>query len=155
MRVNRQAAGGNRTGGAQHFLRWAALALVLHGPWEAAHLPLYALWDDPDRRRVFLYLLHCTAGDVLIASVQYSLVAALFLNLAWPMQFPWRGGLIAIVAGLGYTGFSGWYNVYQAHAWSYSASMPLVYGVGLTPLLQWLVVPVLTIIAFRYRNRDY
>jgi hypothetical protein len=54
-----------------------------------------------------------------------------------------------IVLGLAYTVFSEWYNVYQLHAWSYAASMPLVAGIGLTPLMQWLIVPILMIVLFR------
>lgn len=46
---------------------WASLALLLNFPWEIAQLPLYTLWDDPDRARVTAYVLHCLLGDVLIA----------------------------------------------------------------------------------------
>jgi len=46
-----------------------------------------------------------------------------------------------IVMGLGYTVFSEWYNVYRIGSWAYSDAMPLIFGIGLTPLLQWLVVP--------------
>jgi len=41
------------------------------------------------------------------------------------------------------------YNVYEANAWAYSARMPLVFGIGLAPLLQWLVVPVATLLIVR------
>lgn len=138
----------------KHPLRWALLAFVLNGFWEVAQLPLYTLWQDTDRGRVVSYVLHCIAGDVLIATVLFLLAAAMFRDFAWPVRRPWRGGLIVVAGGLVYTGFSEWYNVYQARAWAYAGSMPLVFGIGLTPLLQWLVVPVLTIGAFRYRTGD-
>jgi len=141
-------------GAMKRLLRWALLAFVLNGLWEVAQLPFYALWQDTDRGRVAAYVLHCLAGDVLIAGVLFLLVAALFRDSAWPVHRPWRGGLSVVAGGLLYTGFSEWYNVYQKGAWSYAASMPLVFGIGLAPLLQWLVVPLLTIIAFRYRTRD-
>ena len=133
-------------------LRWAVLAFVLHGLWEAAQLPLYTLWEDTDRRRVLAYLLHCIAGDVLIATVLFLLVAAMFRDFDWPVPGPWRGGLVMITAGLAYTVFSEWYNVYQAHAWSYAASMPLVAGIGLAPLMQWIVVPIRMIALIRRRQ---
>ena len=133
----------------KRLLRWAALAFMLHGLWEAAQLPLYTLWEDSDRRRVLAYLLHCIAGDVLIATTLFLSVAALFRDSAWPVHRPRRGGLVMITAGLAYTVFSEWYNVYRAGAWSYAASMPLVAGIGLAPLMQWLVAPILMIVIFR------
>jgi hypothetical protein len=133
-------------------LRWALLAFVLHGAWEIVQLPLYTLWENPDRRRVVLYLLHCTAGDVLITTSLFLLMAALFRSFSWPTRQAWFGGSIMIAAGLAFTAYSEWYNVYQARAWSYDVSMPLVFGIGLTPLLQWMMIPVVMIVLFRRRN---
>ena len=61
-----------------------------------------------------------------------------------------RAGSIAVVAfGMAYTVISEWYNVYQARNWAYAPAMPLVFGIGLAPLLQWLVVPVATLLILR------
>jgi hypothetical protein len=133
----------------KRLLHWAVLALVLHGLWEAAQLPLYTLREDTDRRRVLFYLSHCIAGDISIAVTLFLSVAALFRDSVWPVHRPWRGGAVMIVLGLAYTVFSEWYNVYRAGAWSYAASMPLVAGIGLAPLMQWIVVPILMIIVIR------
>jgi hypothetical protein len=133
----------------KRLLHWALLALVLHGLWEAAQLPLYTLWEDADRRRVLFYLLHCIADDIMIATALFLSVAAIFRDSAWPTHRPWRAGVIMVAMGLSYTVFSEWYNVYQLRAWSYAASMPLVTGIGLAPLMQWIVVPILMIIVIR------
>lgn len=130
-------------------LRWVLLAFVLHGMWEIVQLPLYTLWENPDHRRVVLSLLHCTAGDVLIATSLFLLTAAPFRSFTWPVRQAWFGGSVMIAAGLVFTIFSEWYNVYRAGAWSYAASMPLVAGIGLSPLMQWIVVPVLMISMIR------
>ncbi len=134
-------------------LRWAMLAFMLNGLWEALQLPLYTLWQDTDGWRIVSYVVHCVAGDILIASSLFLLAAAIFKDFAWPARRPWCGGLIIIAGGLTYTGASEWYNVYQVHDWAYADSMPLVFGIGITPLLQWLVVPILTMVAFRYLTR--
>ena len=49
----------------------------------------------------------------------------------------------AILLGAAYTVFSEWLNVDIRRSWSYTAAMPVlpVLGTGLTPLLQWVVVP--------------
>ena len=138
----------------KYLLRWALLTFLLNGLWEAAQLPLYTLWQDTDRRRIVAYALHSVAGDVLLATVLFLVAAALLRDFGWPVQRPWRGGLTVIAGGLVYTGFSEWYNVYQTGAWSYADSMPRVFGIGLAPLLQWLVVPVLTLVAFRHGARS-
>jgi len=62
----------------------------------------------------------------------------------------------AIALGAAYTVFSEWLNVEIRRSWSYAASMPVVpfLGTGLTPLLQWLIVPglALAVIGYRYRR---
>ena len=62
----------------------------------------------------------------------------------------------AIILDAAYTVFSEWLNVEIRRSWSYTAAMPVVrfLGTGLTPLLQWLIVPglVLAIIGYRYRR---
>jgi len=129
--------------------RWTGLAVLLHGLWEIAHLPLYTLWDDPDGARIVRYVLHCLAGDVLIAVGVYLLTALVFRDFVWPVRRPWTAGGFMLVTGLGYTVFSEWYNVYRLGAWAYQSTMPLIAGIGLTPVLQWIVVPTLMILIVR------
>ncbi len=132
---------------------WSLLALALHFVWELAHLPLYTLWDEPDRWRVVRYVAHCVAGDVLIAAIVFLVAAFAFRDLDWPVHRPWRAGALAIALGLGFTAWSEWYNVYVLGAWAYRAAMPTLAGIGLTPLLQWLIVPVAMILFVRHRGR--
>ncbi|MEO7474389.1 MAG: hypothetical protein ABIY46_03555 [Gemmatimonadales bacterium] len=71
---------------------------------------------------------------------------------SWRVQDRWwlrgdRGEPLAIflLAGLLITGALEWLNVYVWRRWTYAPAMPLVLGIGLTPLLQWLLVPCLTV----------
>ncbi|MBI3574175.1 MAG: hypothetical protein HY083_00700 [Gammaproteobacteria bacterium] len=135
---------------ARPLLVWLALALPLHLIWEIAQLPLYTLWDDPNRAHIAVYLFHCVLGDVLIAVSVYLLTAIVFRDLAWPVRRPWTAGGFMLAAGLGFTVFSEWVNVYVTGAWAYQPAMPLVAGIGLTPLLQWVVVPTLMLFIARH-----
>jgi hypothetical protein len=65
-------------------------------------------------------------------------------NASWPAERYWRVAVCAVVMGLLYTGYSEWVNVYQRGAWRYTPAMPLVpvVKIGLSPLLQWLLLPV-------------
>ncbi len=54
-----------------------------------------------------------------------------------------RVAVAAISVGLTYTAFSEWLNVYVRHSWTYAELMPIIpgTGIGLSPILQWIVVP--------------
>jgi hypothetical protein len=126
--------------------QWAVLALGLHLLWEIGQLPFYTVWEEEDAWRIALYVAHCVLGDVMIATLAYLAVALAWRRVDWPRQRPWAGGTMLVALGLGYTVFSEWYNVYRIGSWAYTAAMPRILGIGLTPLLQWLVVPVVMLV---------
>jgi hypothetical protein len=115
-----------------------------HFVWEVLQLPLYTIWTEPFRNKA-VAVFHCTTGDLLIALC--TLVAASFAaaNPAWPQGHFWRVAAVTIVFGVGYTIVSEWLNVTIRASWAYSERMPLVsaFGlqIGLSPLLQWVVIP--------------
>ena len=134
-------------------LLWAGLSLALNLMWEVAQLPLYTIASDPSVARIAYAVLHCTLGDAIIAAACFILAGFVLQDADWPTSRPWSGGAIATSFGLAYTVYSEWYNVYQSGAWAYSARMPLVFGIGLAPLLQWLFLPVATLLIVRAWDR--
>jgi hypothetical protein len=44
-----------------------------------------------------------------------------------------------------YTAFSEWANTRLWEGWGYGPGMPTIFGLGLTPLLQWIVLPPLAL----------
>lgn len=92
---------------------------------------------------------HCTLGDALIALSSYLLAAAATRSWDWPADRAAPGAAVAVVAGLAYTAFSEWLNVSIRGSWAYSPAMPQLFGFGLSPLLQWLVLPLLGLFIFR------
>lgn len=130
---------------AAALLVWAGLSLPLHLGWEIAQLPLYSLWREADLLRIAWAVLHCTAGDVLIAVSTFALVSAGLRGTDWPARSPRRGLAKLLIGGVAYTAFSEWFNVYRLGSWAYSDAMPTLWGIGLAPILQWLLVPTLTL----------
>lgn len=128
---------------------WSALAFVLNLAWEIAHVRLYTLWVDADRLTIAWSLVHCTLGDVAIALTLFALAGIALRQTDWPLSSPWSGGAIVTVGAVAFTAWSEWYNVYQIGSWGYTASMPMILGIGLSPLLQWLILPPLITIAYR------
>jgi hypothetical protein len=94
-------------------------------------------------------LLHCTLGDVVIALVMFTLAGVVLRCADWPASRPWTGGTMVVIGALVFTAWSEWYNVYRAGNWGYSGGMPLIFGIGLSPLLQWLVLPPVMVGAYR------
>jgi hypothetical protein len=89
----------------RYALATAGLSIV----WETLQLPLYTIWREGPISRIAFAVLHCTAGDLLIAGT--ALACALFLvGRGWPVRSYVRTALLAIAAGLVYTAFSEWRN---------------------------------------------
>ncbi|MGE0853752.1 MAG: hypothetical protein AB7O44_29755, partial [Hyphomicrobiaceae bacterium] len=127
--------------------------------WEVLQLPLFTIWATGSLAERTFAVVHCTGGDLLIALV--SLVIALIGTWAtdWPRQGFRRVAVLAIVLGIAYTAFSEWLNVYVRQSWAYADWMHTVavgtIRIGVSPLLQWLVVPTLAFLAVKsvVRNR--
>ena len=59
--------------------------------------------------------------------------------------------LLFLSIGFGYTVLSEWYNTNVSKAWEYTSSMPTLFGIGVTPLLQWLILPPIVALMIRRR----
>ena len=136
-------------------VRWPELPIVgwglgLNVLWEFAQTPLYR---DADRE--WQYLLwsrfHCAVGDVLILLGAYWATALVFRDRQWPWHRP-SAGILFVTIGIGYTVFSEWLNTSLRSSWQYADEMPLVLGIGLTPILQWIILPVALLLLIRQRE---
>ena len=67
----------------------------------------------------------------------------------WSLRRPLAGVGIAIVASLGYTVWAEWRNVYVLGSWAYADTMPTIGGIGVAPLMQWIVLPILALLWMR------
>ena len=123
--------------------RFTLFTLLGHLLWEVAHIPLYTIWVEGTWGEIVFAVVHCTGGDLLIAMSSLLLALFFFGTGAWPQAriYPVFGAMLAI--GLGYTIFSEWLNIEVREAWAYRDIMPVIpfINAGLTPMLQWLVVP--------------
>ena len=121
-------------------------SFLLHLLWENLHGPLYLVGTTPpDTQR----LLFATAtGDMIFMLVIFAVLAMLHRDWLWVSKktsyakiSTW---IVAIAIGvlLG-TSFELW-AVHIDHRWTYAEAMPIipVLGIGLSPVLQMVVVPV-------------
>lgn len=120
--------------------------------WEIVQLPLYTLWSEPRWSRIAYAVAHCTIGDVMIGVT--TLALALTLSRAdecakWPRT---RIGILMVFLAVAFTVLSERINLAQGN-WAYSAWMPVLpwIKVGLAPVLQWIIVPL---VAWRWAHRQ-
>ncbi|APX90977.1 hypothetical protein BV394_04980 [Brevirhabdus pacifica] len=108
-----------------------------------ARLPLYTIWTEGSVGEIAFAIVHCTGGDLMITFSTLFLALFVFGRPNWPQERATPVFLAAVVMGVGYTIFSEWLNITVREAWAYRELMPVVpvIDTGLTPFLQWLVVP--------------
>ncbi|MBC7432710.1 MAG: hypothetical protein H7345_11640 [Rubritepida sp.] len=119
--------------------------------WETAQMPLYTLWRNGSPGEIAFAVLHCTVGDGLIAAASFTLAIVLTRGWYWPERGFRRVLVATTLFGLAYTIFSEWLNVEWRGTWAYADAMPLlpIIGTGLSPVLQWLLLPPLSLLAAR------
>ncbi len=121
-------------------VRLVGWGLLLNAVWEFLQSPLYA-----DHARGFAYVLwtrlHCTAGDALILLGAFWGTSIVFQDRRWWARPEWRAVLSFLLLGLVYTAWSEHYNTGVRQSWEYAAGMPRLFGLGVAPLLQWLLLP--------------
>ena len=114
--------------------------------WEFAQMPLYTLWKTGTWGEIAFAAVPCTGGDILIALSPLALALLAVGSGEWPVQRFRAVAALTVTLGIAYTIFSEYINIVIRAAWAYSDLMPVlsVFGfhVGLSPLLQWVVVPL-------------
>lgn len=123
----------------------AYFSFVLHFVWEFVQVPTYTGMAELPHWEAIKLCLSATFGDVGFALTAFWLASLAARRRDWilrPTRFP---AAIFVVVGIVLTvGFEYYYTNISLR-WTYSDLMPLVppFGTGLSPLLQWLVVPLL------------
>lgn len=137
----------------------ACFSFLLHFLWEMAQVPLYAGMARMAHWSGILVCAKATAGDVVIALAAYATAAGCARTWHWRAS---RGHVAMYLAvGVAITVVLEGLNVYVWHRWAYAAAMPLVLGIGVSPLLQWAIAPPLALwlmqrhVAGRYRRPDH
>ena len=134
--------------------RYLPASIVGHMIWEIAQLPLYTIWRTGTGRDIVIAVLHCTLGDLSIALVTLIMALVVIGSPSWPTQQFAAVLATAVVLSVGYTVYSEYVNTIVRRDWAYGPLMPTLpwIGTGLSPLLQWIIVPSLAL-AWSTRSR--
>ncbi len=131
--------------------RYLTLLLIANLVWEIAQLPLYTPWREDSPREIASAVLHCTLGDGIIGTASLASAWVLTRAWGWPEQGFRKVAIAATFLGAGAAVVLEWLNVELWRSWSYDAAMPRLppLGTGLSPVLQWLLLPPLCLLAAR------
>ena len=128
-------------------LNVAVFSFLLNFVWEMWQIPFYTVMPDGTHWAGVLACTKASLGDVAISLVAFWFVSALAQSRRWinhssvsqVFGFVAVGVISTIIFEALATG--------PLNRWSYAPSMPTlpVLGTGLFPLLQWILLPPLTI----------
>jgi hypothetical protein len=122
-------------------------AFLLNLPWELAQVPLFAGMPTERHWTAILVCGRATLGDVGIALGAFWAVALAAGGRGWVVA-PTRGRVASFVAvGVLITIVMERLATRPLGRWAYADAMPVVplLDVGLSPLLQWIVLPPLIV----------
>ncbi|RQP21829.1 hypothetical protein [Piscinibacter terrae] len=124
-------------------------AFLINFPWEFMQAPLFEGMDTAPHWEAVKGCIRAALGDALIALIAFWCATLAAHGREWIAAPTRRAITVYLVVGLGITTMIEALAV-RGHwmaSWTYAASMPVVpgLGVGVVPLLQWLVLPVLVV----------
>ena len=122
-------------------------SFLLHFVWEFLQVPTYQNMMDISHWEGIKLCTAATFGDVGFALTAYWL-ASWFVGDRYWFKAPTLLSLSAyLCTGLALTVGFEYYYTNISFRWSYSELMPLVppFGTGLSPMLQWMIIPLLVI----------
>lgn len=129
----------------------AMYALLVNFLWEMLQTPFFADMPQMAHWPATLLCLRATTGDAGIAVAAHLAVAARWRDRGWFLA-PDRPKVALLIAlGVLATVLLELHAVHWAARWSYSGLMPVIplLGVGLVPIVQWIVLPPLTLFLLR------
>ena len=137
--------------GASPMKRWATFALLvfaLNFGWEMAQSVLYANMKAMAIAAATGACLRAALADLLIFAITYATAAIACRDRTWPAHRRHLAFAVFFITALSIT------VAYERFAirtgqWRYDVQMPLILGVGIAPLLQWLAVPAAALAIYR------
>lgn len=80
-----------------------------------------------------------------MATTSYGVASLIVRDKRWILSSNWLlGGAVAMTTGLAVT-VAVEKIALTTKVWDYSPKMPRKYGIGISPILQWIIIPMATI----------
>ncbi len=128
-------------------LYFSLFSFLIFGMWEWMQSPFYQDIST-DFNRIVWFRIHCSLIDVLIVLGSAAFVTVIRRKLDWFVSLKIGDFALLSAGGALYTAVSEYVNVEELQRWGYSPLMPRVplLGIGVIPILQWLLLPALVLL---------
>lgn len=122
------------------------IALVLNLTWEFSHSSMYIHLSETPK---YLHLITASFGDVFTIFGIFAIVSLKNRNFIW-IKSPSKFDYLSIVfLGLAIAVFIELINL-NSGRWAYTAAMPTILGIGISPLIQLALTGVVSLIILSY-----
>ena len=125
----------------------AMFSFLLHFVWEFLQVPTYAGMAEMAHWQGIKLCMSATIGDVGFALTAFWTACLVARTRHWIGDQVVLPVLVFLGTGIALTVGFEFYYTQVTQRWTYSDLMPLVppFGTGLSPLLQWIVIPPLVL----------
>lgn len=122
-------------------------SFLLNLLWETSHSLLYN-WDAlPLKNNVSFFverILQSTIGDAIIIVIIFFIITVFNKSMDWITTTKWKNYGLVTLLGLSFAILiEVKAKIFQS--WSYNENMPIILGIGVTPLFQLAITAVLTL----------
>ena len=140
----------------RRWLVFAALVVALNFAWEMAQGGLFTGMKAMPFWVASLRCLRAALGDLAITALAFFVAALAARDARWPAsRRPFFPFFVYLAVGLAVTVALEKYAVATGR-WGYEPRMPLVMGVGLLPIAQWILIPAIVFAVVRNASmRDH
>jgi hypothetical protein len=137
------------------YRRSAMIALelfTLNFLWEMAQARFYSSMKGLPFLSATWLCTRAAAADVALLGLCFVIAALVARDAAWPLH-PTSKAMATFFALCLFATAAIEHWAIAIRRWSYGDDMPMIFGVGALPLLQWVLIPALSVLAFRLAFR--
>jgi len=120
-------------------------SFLLNFFWEAMHAVYLYQKHDFDSARYVPMLLYVSSMDSLIVCGIYLGISLMWWNLFWIKNGIKKQLFVFTLIGMSFAAIIEYLFVYYFHRWAYKVSMPTIFGIGVSPLVQLSITGLLSV----------
>ena len=131
------------------------ISFLLNFVWEMWQMPFFIFDAQDSYLRMNIMCTQASIGDGMITIIAYLITSKVFDNSKWYHEWKTKYIIIYLCVGVLLTVVLELYNTMILGRWSYAGIMPLlpIIKIGLVPILQWLIVPILVVYTINFGER--
>lgn len=118
------------------------MAFALNFAWEMLQAPFFVGMLEMPRWEATQRCLRAAFGDTVMILIAFATVALMRRDFRW-LRRPHPAGVAVFTLVAATQALALEWHLLRAGRWSYVSDMPVdpVFGLGLAPILQWLILP--------------